>query len=226
MIDNDEEYRSLKKLCDNKIYQFTAPAPWDKNKTVGCPHWVFSEEYALTHDKFELYWHTPGVMDGGVYCEAKFNPLYDKNTLVVELHQDGFIDMGVIQHAEIPMQRCRNRMLCLSIDEERNDIQLSWFEDPDYTLWTVQYINKSEEEQFVTVRAHSKNEAKVVAWGDSCYRDEPINPEAFKAYPYNPKILTMGQSKTYLAVLLSQIDICNKYDEEDEATRPDSEETK
>ena len=221
MIDSDEEYYSLKKLCNNAVYQSTQPAPYDKTKIVGCPHWVFSEEYALTHKDFKLYWHTPGVMDGGIYCEAKFSPTYDEHTLFVKIHQDGFIDMGVLKDAEIPLERFRNRMICIDIDEETDEISISWFDDPEYVLWTVQYADMENREHFVNVRARTKNEAKVIAWADSCYRDETINPEKFNVYPYNPHILTMANSKTYYAVLTSQIHICDKYDEEDAATKPD-----
>lgn len=57
----------MKKLCNNEVHQFKRPAPWDDKKEVNGAHWIYSEEYALNHDGFELFWHTPGVMDGGEY---------------------------------------------------------------------------------------------------------------------------------------------------------------
>lgn len=216
----DEQYYSLKKLCNNEIYQFKRPAEWDKNKMVDCGHWVFSEDYALSKKDFRLYWHTPGVMDGGIYCEAEITH-YDKDRLSVKLHQDGFIYMGMLHHAELNLERFRNRMICVSVGELTNKIKISWFDDPEYVLWTVQYLDKESKEHLVNVRARTKNEAKVVAWADSCYKDEAINPEQFLACKYNNQVLTMGNSKANHAVLENQIFICDEYDEEDEATKPD-----
>lgn len=127
-------------------------------------------------------------------------------------------------------------------DDAAKDPYAKFFRMSDVLYFTEQTTKKEEEligtlfRQFAELSRYefftkklwkkvkgfkNKNEAKVIAWADSCYRDETINPEQFSVYPYNPHILTMANSKTYYAVLTSQIHICDKYDEEDAATKPD-----
>lgn len=114
------DYNYLKKLCNNEVYQFKRP---DKKEVNGA-HWIFSEEYALNHDGFELFWHTPGVRDGGEYVVAKFPKNGTKDTLVVEAHKDGFVPMGVIKRTEIKLERGKNRMIRLYYGEMTSEFKV------------------------------------------------------------------------------------------------------
>ena len=114
------DYNYLKKLCNNEVYQFKRP---DKNEVNGA-HWIFSEEYALNHDGFELFWHTPGVRDGGEYVVAKFPKNGTKDTLVVEAHKDGFVPMDVIKRTEIKLERGKNRMIRLYYGEMTSEFKV------------------------------------------------------------------------------------------------------
>lgn len=118
------DYDYLKQLCNNEVHQFKRPAPWDDKKEVKGAHWIFSEEYALNHDGFELFWHTPGVMDGGEYVVAKFPKNGPKDTLVVEAHKDGFVPMGVIKRTEIKLERGKNRMIRLYYGELTSEFKV------------------------------------------------------------------------------------------------------
>ena len=61
MIDAETEYLALKKQCNNGLYQVSQPSGYDKSKwkdapdTVNCPHWIFSEEYALTNSRSQAH---------------------------------------------------------------------------------------------------------------------------------------------------------------------------
>lgn len=122
-------YKDLKNLCNNEVHQFTRPAPWNKEKEVNAAHWIFSEEYALNHDGFELFWHTPGVMDGGVYVVAKFPKDGPKDTLVVEAHKDGFVPMGILKSTEIKLERGKNRMIRLYYGELTNEFKVYFVDE-------------------------------------------------------------------------------------------------
>lgn len=241
MIDDETEYKSMKKLCRNEIFQFTAPSgykPDEKHpyikETVNAPHWIFSEEYALTKKDFKLYWHTYGVMDGGIYVEGEIST---DNRLLISVHKDGICYMGCLGRKELQLERYSNRMIEINVDANisyattydagSGKISISYFDDPDYVLWTVKYFDYiANRDAFVTVRARSANEAKVVAWYHSpwhqCQNEEkPIDPMYFDAVPYHPvQVLTRaGEKATGLndlndAVMATQIAICDKYDKE------------
>lgn len=121
---NGIEYNDLKNFCNNEVRQFKIPAPWDNDKEVYAPHWIFSEEYALNHDGFELFWHTPGVMDGGEFIVANFTKDGPKDTLVVEAHKDGIVPLGVIKSTEIKLERGKNRMIRLYYGELSNEFKV------------------------------------------------------------------------------------------------------
>ncbi len=241
MIDDETEYKSMKKLCRNEIFQFTAPSGYkhtEKNpnvkETVNAPHWIFSEEYALTKKDFKLYWHTYGVMDGGIYVEGEISA---DNKLIISVHKDGICYMGCLGRKELQLERYSNRMIDINVDanisyatsykDGSGEINISYFDDPDYVLWTVKYFDyMANMDAFVTVRARSANEAKVVAWYHSpwhqCQKEErPIDPTVFYAFPYRPvQVLTrVGEKATGLndlsdAVMATQMAICEKYDKE------------
>lgn len=240
MIDNDSEYKALKELCRNEIFQFTQPSGYDivqfpkTEETLDCPHWVFSEEYALKQKKFELYWHTSWVIDGGITMSATID---ENNELHIVTIRDGIICLGVIDAKTIQLEKGRNRMITVNVDAQvkfvesckygSGKIHVSFFDDPKYVLWTVKYFDYiANRDAFVTVRARSANEAKVVAWYHSpwhqCQNEEkPIDPMYFDAVPYRPvQVLTRaGEKSTGLndlsdAVMATQIAICEKYDKE------------
>ena len=217
MIDTDATYYHLKKICNDAVYQYTGYHP-DVTVRTELPEWVFSEEYALMHDDFRLYWHAPdnATWGAGIYCEAKLYPL--KNTILIDIFQD---DSRVsLKHAEIPLERIRNRMFFVHLQVGLTyGISISWFDDPEYVLWSVRYTDPDNNVRHVTARARTKNEAKAIAWADSPYHEETIRPEMYTVTPYEPHELTMTNSKAYLAVLLSQADICDRYDRQ--ATKPD-----
>ena len=241
MIDNDTEYKALKKLCRNESFQFTQKVPerikkkWSKAPdTFSCPHWVLSEDYILAHPKSKLYWHTPGVFDGGLIFHAELGV---DNRLSMQTIRDGIVEMGMTDHASLQLEPYRNRMIVIQLDADviydvhtdggTGKINVSFFDDPDYVLWTVKYFDYiANRDAFVTVRARSANEAKVVAWYHSpwhqCQNEEkPIDPMYFDAVPYRPvQVLTRaGDKSTGLndlsdAVMATQIAICEKYDKE------------
>ena len=230
MIDNDSEYKALKELCRNEIYQFTQPSGYDKaqfpkaEETLDCPHWVFSEEYALKQKKFELYWHTSWVIDGGITMSATID---ENNELHIKTIRDGIICLGVIDAKTIQLEKGRNRMITVNVDAQvkfvesckygSGKIHVSFFDDPKYVLWTVQYFDYiANEERFVMVRARSKNEAKVIAWQNSCYCRHNINPEAYKAYKYYPHVITQASEKVSADVMATQKLICDNYDKEND----------
>lgn len=231
MIDNDTEYMALKKQCNNALFQFTEPSGFSKKMwpnapdTVGCPHWIFSEEYALTQSNFELYWHTPGVCDGGIYCTAK---ILSGDRLLVESKKDGFVTSELIDRAEVKLERYANRMFSIEVDGKiqrkriwdwgSGKISISYFNDPDYKLWSVQYFDyQANAELFQTVRARSKNEAKVITWKDSCYKHKDINPETFKVSEYFPHVITRASVELVNQDEMDkQMAICEHYDKENE----------
>ena len=118
MIDNGTEYLALKKQCNNGLYQFSQPSGYDKSKwkfapdTVNCPHWIFSEEYALTHKDFHLSWHTPYIIDGGISFHAEIHG----DTLEMKTIQDGIVELGVIDSKSVKLERFRKRMICIQVD--------------------------------------------------------------------------------------------------------------
>lgn len=122
-------YNDLKTLCNNEVHQFKRPAPWDDKKEVPGAHWIFSEEYALNHEGFKLFWHTPGVMDGGVYVVAKFPKDGSKDKLLVEAHKDGFVPMGVLNRTEIKLERGKNRMIRLYYGEQSNEFKVYFVDE-------------------------------------------------------------------------------------------------
>ena len=233
MIDNDTEYYSLKKLCNGELYQFTEPAGSSQlqfNKLspesqVLCPHWVFSEEYALTHKEFRLDWHTPYVIDGGISASVAID--FD-GTMQVKTIKDGIVEMGTLDRAELKLERYRNRMISIKIDARSSyeirsaddgsgKIHISYFEDPEYVLWNVQYFDYiANDEVFRVVRARSKNEAKIIAWHDSCYDNHNIDPETFKCWEYNGPHIITRDTKLTDEVMKTQLLLCEKYDKEDE----------
>ena len=228
MIDNDTEYDSLKKLCNDGLYQFTQPSCYDKSKlkdapdTVNCPHWVFSEEYALTQKEFRLYWHTPWVIDGGITFSVELKD----GTLEMESIKDGIVAMGVLDRAFLKLERYQNRMIDIQVDAmsvyvegniDSGKIAVSYFNDPTYILWNVQYFDYiANDEVFRVVRARSKNEAKVIAWHDSCYKNHNIDPETFKCWEYNGPHIIARDTKLTDEVMKTQLLLCEKYDKEDE----------
>ena len=234
MIDDETEYKSMKKLCRNEIFQFTAPSGYTPDETVDAPHWIFGEEYALTKKDFKLYWHTYGVIDGGIYVTGEISA---DNKLIISVHKDGICYMGCLGRKELQLERYSNRMIDINVDANisyatsykngSGEIHISYFDDPDYVLWTVKYFDyMANRDAFVTVRARSANEAKVVAWYHSpwhqCQKEEkPIDPMYFDAVPYRPvQVLTRaGEKATGLndlsdVVMATQIAICEKYDKE------------
>lgn len=118
MIDNDTEYLAMKKQCNDGLYQFSQPSGYDKSKwkyapdTVNCPHWIFSEEYALTQKDFHLSWHTPYAIDGGISFNAKLHG----DTLEMKTIQDGIVELGVIDRKSLKLERFRNRMISIQVD--------------------------------------------------------------------------------------------------------------
>jgi len=228
MIDNDTEYRAMQKQCNNTLYQKTLPSYYDKKKwpdapeILECPSWVFGEEYALSLPVFELDWHTPGCIDCGIYCHVRIKD----GVLIVETRRDGIIDMGRMDYAELPLERFANRMIQISVDANLNigancdwgsgKIQISYFNDPDYDVWNVQYVDDTcKKTMFVNVRARSENEAKVIAWKDSCCNNHDINPEHFVANRTNPHIITRASVKLFDEEEMGrQLAICEHYDKE------------
>ena len=231
MIDDEQEYKALQKLCRNEFYQFTTPVPkdikkkWSKAPDVFmCPHWVFSEEYALSKKDFGMHWHTPGVMDGGIIFDAHIGT---GNTLYTKTVRDGIVELGIIDHQEIDLERGRNRMISIQLsadviydvhsDGGTGKINISYFDDPAYILWTVQYFDYiANEEKFVVVRARTRNEAKVIAWANSCYKHNVLNPETFNAYKYTePNVLTVDTERITKPVMEHYLTVCKMYDEKE-----------
>ena len=229
MIDNDSEYKALKELCRNEIYQFTQPIGnphkgCDKPpKTIAVPHWVFSEEYVLTKKDFKLRWHTYGVIDGGLFFDADIAD----GELRMKTIRDGIVEMGSPDHQSLKLERYRNRMIAIKVDADAiydvhtdggsGKIHVSFFDDPKYVLWTVQYFDYiANEERFVMVRARSKNEAKVIAWQNSCYSRHNIEPDHYKAYKYYPYVITQASETVSADVMATQKLICDNYDKEND----------
>lgn len=228
MIDNDTEYLALKKQCNNGLYQFSQPSGYDKSKwkdapdTVNCPHWIFSEEYALTRKDFKLSWHTPYVIDGGISFHAEIHG----DTLEMKTIQDGIVELGVIDQQSLKLERFRNRMICIQVDgkvkyeEDKFDdgtgkIRFYFFDDPEYILWQVQYFDYiANDERFIVVKARSKNEAKVIAWNESCYSNHNIDPETFKAWEYSGPYIISRDPKLSDDVMQTQTLLCEEYDKE------------
>ena len=226
MIDNDTEYLALKKQCNNGLYQFSQPSGYDKSKwkdapdTVNCPRWIFSEEYALTQKDFKLRWHTPYVIDGGISFHAEIHG----DSLKMKTIQDGIVELGVIDRKSLKLERFRNRMICIQVDakveyeEGKFDdgpgkINVSFFDDSEYILWQVQYFDYiANDETFIVVKARSKNEAKVIAWNHSCYRNHNIDPETFKAWEYDGPYIISRDPKLSDDVMKTQILLCEEYD--------------
>jgi len=173
-------------------------------------------------------------MDGGIYVKGEVSA---DNRLLISVHKDGICYMGCLGRKELQLERYSNRMIEINVDanisdattyqEGSGEISISYFDDPDYVLWTVKYFDYiANRDAFVTVRARSANEAKVVAWYHSpwhqCQNEEkPIDPMYFDAVPYRPiQVLTRaGDKSTGLndlsdAVMATQIAICEKYDKE------------
>lgn len=233
MIDHDTEYYSLKKLCNGELYQFTEPVgssqeQWHKltpQSQVPCPHWVFSEEYALTHKEFRLNWHTPYVIDGGISASVAID--FD-GTLKVKTIKDGIVEMGVLAREELKLERYRNRMISIKIDARSSyeirsaddgsgKIHISYFDDPEYVLWNVQYFDYiANDEVFRVVRARSKNEAKVIAWHESCYDNHNIDPETFKCWKYDGPHIIARDTKLTDEVMKTQLLLCEEYDIKEE----------
>ncbi len=229
MIDIDAEYIALKKLCRNESFQFTQKVPerikkqWSKAPdTFSCPHWVLSEDYILAHPNAKLYWHTPGVFDGGIIFHAELGA---DNRLLMKTIRDGIVEMGMTDHTVLQLEPYRNRMIVIQLDADvifdvhtdggTGKINVSFFDDPKYILWTVQYYNYIAcEEQFVTVRARSKNEAKVIAWANSCYANRDIDPDHYTAYEYTePHVLTANTEKITKPAMEHQLLLCKMYDQ-------------
>ena len=228
MNDNENKYTTLKAQCQDTVYQFTKPSGYDKTKwpqapdTVKCPHWILSEEYALTQKDFSQFWHTPGVRDGGIEVDIKVDT---DGTLKIQSIQDGFISMGTLDTFSMKLERNRNRMIEISVDANTRSslgrdgsgrITVSTYDDPEYILWQVQYFNYiANEEQFVVVKARSKNEAKVIAWHDSCYcYRNAINPDTFKVWEYSGPRIISRDPKFSDEEMKKQMIICEEYDKE------------
>jgi len=210
MTSNENTYQTLKSLCNNSICQR------DKD-----PRWIVSEEYALTKKDFKINWHTPGVMDGGIDVDIKVGC---DGTLSIKTIQDGIVELGTLDKYTMKLERFRNRMITIIIDANTNNpyndgsgkIQVVAIDDPEYILWQVQYFNYiANEEQFVVVKARSKNEAKVIAWHDSCYcYRNAINPDTFKVWEYSGPHIISRDPKFSDEEMKKQMLICEEYDKE------------
>jgi len=210
MTSNENTYQTLKSLCNNSICQR------DKD-----PRWIVSEEYALTKKDFKINWHTPGVMDGGIDVDIKVGC---DGTLFIKTIQDGIVELGTLDKYTMKLERFRNRMITIIIDANTNNpyndgsgkIQVVAIDDPEYILWQVQYFNYiANEEQFVVVKARSKNEAKVIAWHDSCYcYRNAINPDTFKVWEYSGPHIISRDPKFSDEEMKKQMLICEEYDKE------------
>lgn len=210
MTSNENTYRTLKSLCNNSICQR------DKD-----PRWIVSEEYALTQKDFRIGWHTPGVMDGGIDVDIHVGC---DGTLSIKTIQDGIVALGTLDKYTMKLERFRNRMITIIIDANADNpcndgsgkIQVVAIDDPEYILWQVQYFNYiANEEQFVVVKARSKNEAKVIAWHDSCYcYRNAINPDTFKVWEYGGPHIISRDPKFSDEEMKKQMLICEEYDKE------------
>lgn len=207
MISNENTYQTLKSLCNNAICQR------DKE-----PRWIVSEEYALTKKDFQIGWHTPGVMDGGIDVDIKVGC---DGTLFIKTIQDGIVELGTLDHYSMKLERFRNRMITIKIDANTDNpyndgsgkIQVVAIDDPEYIMWQVQYFDYiANDELFKVVRARSKNEAKVIAWHNSCYRNHNIDPETFKVWEYDGPYIITRDPKLSDDIMKTQILLCEEYD--------------
>ena len=99
--------------------------------------------------------------------------------------------------------------------EASGKIHISYFEDPEYVLWNVQYFDYiANDELFRVVKARSKNEAKVIAWHNSCYRNHNIDPETFKVWEYDGPYIITRDPKLSDDIMKTQILLCEEYDKE------------
>lgn len=227
MIDIDAEYNALKKLCRNEYFQFSQPVPesikkkWPKAPDAfSCPHWVFSEDYILAHPDSKLYWHTPGVFDAGIICKAE---LVD-SILRIRTQRDSFAAATSLDKYELQLEPYRNRMIEVNLDADviydmhtdggTGKINVSFFNDPTYILWTVHWFDYiANDEVYHTVRARTKNEAKVIAWSHSCYKNKDIEPDTFKVYQYTPHVLTAHTEKISKTVMDHMLTLCHLADQ-------------
>ena len=207
MNSNENTYQTLKSLCNNSICQH------DKD-----PRWIVSEEYALTKKDFKINWHTPGVMDGGIDVDIKVGC---DGTLSIKTIQDGIVELGTLDHYSMKLERFRNRMISIIIDANTDNpyndgsgkIQVVAIDDPEYIMWQVQYFDYiANDELFKVVRARSKNEAKVIAWHNSCYRNHNIDPETFKVWEYDGPYIITRDPKLSDDIMKTQILLCEEYD--------------
>lgn len=207
MTSNENTYQTLKSLCNNSICQR------DKD-----PRWIVGEEYALTKKDFKIGWHTPGVMDGGIDVDIKVGC---DGTLSIKTIQDGIVELGTLDHYSMKLERFRNRMITIIIDANTDNpyndgsgkIQVVAIDDPEYIMWQVQYFDYiANDELFKVVRARSKNEAKVIAWHESCYRNHNIDPDTFKVWEYDGPYIITRDPKLSDDIMKTQILLCEEYD--------------
>lgn len=201
MNEHENLYLKFKEQSNNAVYQIE-----------GCPKWLIAEEYALTTKDFELSWHTPGVMDGGIDVEVTVN---HDGILSIKSAHDGFAMMTPIDRYTMQLERYRNRMITVRVDESSGKIQVATFDDPEYILWQVHYFDYiANDEVFKVVKARSKNEAKVIAWHDSCYWQRPINPENYKVWEYDGPHIIARCPKLTDDIMKTQMLLCEEYDKE------------
>ncbi len=81
-------------------------------------------------------------------------------------------------------------------------------------LWQVQYFDYiANDETFIVVKAKSKNEAKVIAWHHSCYRNHDIDPETFKVWEYTGPYIIERDFTLSDDIMDAQVRLCEAYDE-------------
>jgi hypothetical protein len=158
-------------------------------------------------------------MDGGIEVSIK---VLDDGTLKIQSIKDGFISMGTLDSFCMKLERFQNRMIVITVDaavkcsfgrDGSGRIKVSTFDDPTYIMWQVQYFDYiANDELFKVVRARSKNEAKVIAWHESCYRNHNIDPETFKVWEYDGPYIITRDPKLSDDIMKTQMLLCEEYD--------------
>ena len=123
-------------------------------------------------------------MDGGIDVDIKVGC---DGTLSIKTIQDGIVELGTLDHYSMKLERFRN----------------------------VQYFDYiANDELFKVVRARSKNEAKVIAWHESCYRNHNIDPGTFKVWEYDGPYIITRDPKLSDDIMKTQMLLCEEYDKE------------
>lgn len=173
--------------------------------TPGSTTWNFNEESMFVDTSTYLYWHTPGIMDGGIFLSCHFD--IDKSALNIYTRHDGFIEGDYIDRCTILLERYRFSNVTVSVDADSGWISYTMTHNPLRRTYIVQYFDYNvNAEVAVRVEANSEREAKIVAWYHSCYRDHNINAFPFRAVEES-RPLTRGQSSINDDVFNTQLAI-------------------